>query len=706
MAETLVSFDPNALVGAKARGRYAYLPTSADITSVEQWATVFAPAVSEAGGWGAVVKSLTEAPSAIRFANMTTMPGSYDRHLLQWPGLQPSVLRKLANEGNLIIHAVHQQRLLDIGRYSAPSSHIWKPGWRIEMREAGQQPGADELRDIQDATRFLTNGNIETKWDARARDAANLTNFRRFLQEFARDSLRFDLAAVWTDMDLKGRVKAFRTMPAGNIMLADAKGYMDKKPVFAVGCDDANTVLEEFTRDRLAVFVRNPRTDPGVGGYGFPETEMALRVIQAFTNAFDMNADLFTKSAVPNGLLKLKGLWTPKQVDSMSRIWRNLKTGPTKTHALPAVNIPKDGDIELLDLSNIAEHDILYRDYINMMGGLYCAITGFNVRRLGYKLSGSGSDGAPKAGMDDSDLVDDTDPALAPLLEGIEEFVTEYLIWPSWPHLRMRFYGKNPKEDARAYEARKNAMTLGEMRTMNDLPPLTDGAKKDDKELLQLMERCPNDPGLAGVFQALASAKLGAAANDEGGDGARMAPNKDPAKSEKHGATSGVRRDSAKEKGKVAKADGYMRSLYVCRRVQNADEIRRWAEGQGFTDVLAADDLHITICFSREECDWFAAGEDAASLVIPAGGPRAVAPLGDKGAVVLLLASTALQWRWHAFRDIGASWDFDGYRPHMTISYRSSDLDLSKVEPYQGEIVLGPEVFAEVDDSWVDKRRA
>jgi hypothetical protein len=46
------------------------------------------------------------------------------------------------------------------------------------------------------------------------------------------------------------------------------------------------------------------------------------------------------------------------------------------------------------------------------------------------------------------------------------------------------------------------------------------------------------------------------------------------------------------------------------------------------------------------------------------------------------------------------SHDFDEYQPHVTITYEGSDLDLSKVEPYRGELVFGPEIFAEVVDDW------
>jgi hypothetical protein len=48
----------------------------------------------------------------------------------------------------------------------------------------------------------------------------------------------------------------------------------------------------------------------------------------------------------------------------------------------------------------------------------------------------------------------------------------------------------------------------------------------------------------------------------------------------------------------------------------------------------------------------------------------------------------------------GASHDFDSYQPHVTISYAGSDIDLSKVEPYRGELLFGPEIFAAVVEDW------
>ncbi len=151
--------------------------------------------------------------------------------------------------------------------------------------------------------------------------------------------------------------------------------------------------------------------------------------------------------------------------------------------------------------------------------------------------------------------------------------------------------------------------------------------------------------------------------------------------------------------------DAAPRTLYVSRKLLNADQFIRWAKGQGFDTTTPADDLHVTVCFSRTAVDWMKMGSDWGSedgkLTVPPGGARLVEPLGDKGAVVLLFNSSQLSWRHEELERNGASHDFPEYQPHVTITYeKPADLDLSKVEPFRGKLVFGPEIFAEVVEDW------
>jgi phage-related protein (TIGR01555 family) len=154
-------------------------------------------------------------------------------------------------------------------------------------------------------------------------------------------------------------------------------------------------------------------------------------------------------------------------------------------------------------------------------------------------------------------------------------------------------------------------------------------------------------------------------------------------------------------------ADARPRSLYVSRKVVNADDLIAWAKAQGFKTTQPASELHVTIAFSRKPVDWMAVGDDWSSdpdglLRVKPGGPRLVEPLGDKGAVVLLFRNDSLEYRHERIHSesVGASWDFPEYQPHITITWDGKGIDLANVEPYKGPIVLGPEIFAEVVDDW------
>lgn len=154
--------------------------------------------------------------------------------------------------------------------------------------------------------------------------------------------------------------------------------------------------------------------------------------------------------------------------------------------------------------------------------------------------------------------------------------------------------------------------------------------------------------------------------------------------------------------------DARPRSLYVSRRLINADDLIRWAKANGFETTQPADALHVTVAFSRKPVDWMKVGDDWASdedgkIRVKPGGPRTVERLGEKGAVVLMFRNDGLEYRHRRIHeeDIGAQWDFPEYQPHVTITWSApADLDIDSIEPYQGPLVFGPEIFAEVQDDW------
>ena len=485
-------------------------------------------------------------PSSAPYLNLSYMPDLSNSGVAQIPGIPPESLAKIASE-NISPQMIIGMRIADVLSYANLSKHAWKRGWRITQRDADKNPTKETRRDIVAAENFIMNCNTELTGSER--DKRGYTSFRQFLSMLTRGSLIMDGMAVWTDRGDDGKVQAFRAMPPGNIRMTLPGGYMNNPDIFAVAVDQAGTILTTFTREELVWYVRNPRADPDIYGYGLPEIQLAVRLIQAFQNAFDVNADAFSRSHVPNGMLLLKGVgWVQRQLDILTRVWNNMLAGVTKRWSMPALVVPKDGDITVLDLSDIRGKDAYYEILMNLSMGAFCTVFRFPPHRLGYRISGKGGD-SELPNQTATDRVDEEDIGKVELLGHIELMINEYLLSSRFPHLQFEFSGKNSKEDAREYEERSLAMTMKERRANVGLGSLEDAAKesKDDAIIAvgKAMDMAPIDPGVAGIFQALISSQ-GLTGKGIGPEG-RIDPKIDPAASEEHGGISGVRRDSAAE---------------------------------------------------------------------------------------------------------------------------------------------------------------
>lgn len=154
--------------------------------------------------------------------------------------------------------------------------------------------------------------------------------------------------------------------------------------------------------------------------------------------------------------------------------------------------------------------------------------------------------------------------------------------------------------------------------------------------------------------------------------------------------------------------DAAPRPLYVRRDLLNAADLIAWARAQGLETTLTAEDMHVTVLYSRTPVDPMAMGETWGSetdggLIVKAGGPRALERFGE-GALVLQFASWSLTSRHADMIRAGASHDWPEYAPHVTLTYTVPEgFDLEAVRPYAGELRFGPEIFEPLDLDWKSK---
>jgi len=499
-------------------------------------------------------KALAAPPSVMPFGQISYMPDPASKGVMAEPGISSEAMSKIVREcvaPQLIIG----MREDDLMRYASLTSQTWQPGWSIEPVSKHIEISDSVKRDIRQCESFVQNCNIETEpGKAIERDAQGYDSFATFLCKLIRDTLTFDRIGVWKDVDHLGRVRAFKLLPGRNMRLAAPGGYNGDPALYCVLVDDGNRVHQAFTREDVTLYFRNPRSDPDVFGYGYSEVEIAIRLIQAFQFAIDLNSNAFDKNSIPNGILTISGgTITQRQLDLLNRIWTNFKRGVTKSWSLPVIALHGDSKLNILDLHEMKGMEGMYKDLMNMLAGMFCTIYRFPVHRLGYRISGHGKD-TEMPSDSGGGMVDEDDPGLPPLLTHIELLLNQYIISTRWPHLRFVFHGKTPKEDARMYEARKNAQTWAEARREAGLPPLEEQVKdKDLKKIAELMAMSPIDANLSGIWQTVAGAFVSAIMETDkqvSTPGNNMTTSADPARSAQHGKTPGVRRNSRAEKQK------------------------------------------------------------------------------------------------------------------------------------------------------------
>lgn len=131
-----------------------------------------------------------------------------------------------------------------------------------------------------------------------------------------------------------------------------------------------------------------------------------------------------------------------------------------------------------------------------------------------------------------------------------------------------------------------------------------------------------------------------------------------------------------------------LKPVYVSRKVINNNEVHNWYINQNISDIEPAERLHVTVAYSREPVNVDLLELDTGQLTIPASVLNSLTNFGDY-LVQLVPTNIVLFERFFYFRNHGCSWDHDNYQPHISISQSAS---YRGVQPFNGEIILGPEI--------------
>ncbi len=142
-----------------------------------------------------------------------------------------------------------------------------------------------------------------------------------------------------------------------------------------------------------------------------------------------------------------------------------------------------------------------------------------------------------------------------------------------------------------------------------------------------------------------------------------------------------VENDVKKAKEANPELDAVETGTYVSRKVVNAKQLKEWVKGQGLVPV---EDPHVTIVYSKKKVDLEPKEDEVIIDKITGSGI-----LGEEKVLVLFVESKKLTARHNRAKRLGATWDYDSYKPHITISVDGKEL---KGLP-DFEIKLGKEII-------------
>lgn len=139
------------------------------------------------------------------------------------------------------------------------------------------------------------------------------------------------------------------------------------------------------------------------------------------------------------------------------------------------------------------------------------------------------------------------------------------------------------------------------------------------------------------------------------------------------------------------------------------DALSQYCKTHNIPNAIAPDKFHTTILYSRKYCpDYKAAGKYDPMLVGKALGNFHVwktspsDPNAEKtNCLILPFDCPDLAARHKELMDThGATYDYDEYKPHVTLSYNIGDLDVDSLPPFEGDIEIADEYQEDLDLDW------
>lgn len=446
------------------------------------------------------------------------------------------------------------------------------------------------------------------------------------------------------------------------------------------GGPESGEIVAAWPKRDFIHFHMNPQGAMESFGYGLSPIEGILSVVSNILNADNYNSTYFEEGAFPPIVMQLIGQVNQRDLEAYREYLVAELSGNFHRPAIMATD--KAESLQIHNLKGFNNRDMEFMDYQLWLAKLCCAMFGLAPEDIGLTDT-TGSKNVSEVQQEISEQ-----KGYSSILQLFKEVFNQEIIWKDFGYEDLEFDWvstdqQGPGEQSTMYDRdlKNGSVTLNEVRAKRGLAPYPDWA--DEPMILTGEGYKFVDPEKV--------AEQGEQEHERQMDikGSKEVGNEKPYTDQDE--------DGDKNGTKIEKSG--VRSLYISRPILNAEDIIAWAKSQGFKTTLPAEEMHVTVAYSTKAVDWREVGIEKGTFV-NVGGARSVEALGAQGAVVLKFTDDELRKRWGEIRDVGASWDYNSYKPHVTISYAGSGVDIKSVQPYDGPIYLGPEKRATVNDEW------
>lgn len=388
-----------------------------------------------------------------------------------------------------ILNAVIMTRQRQVARFCRPQKGGRGPGFKIASKEKLENVDENEQQTIKLLEQFIMNSGWETR--PRHRMRLKRDNFPSFMAKLVRDSLTMDSMAIETEWkrDKAMGLDGLYAVDGATIRLCSEDGYKGDDEIFALQVVQGQ-IRAAYTYDDLIYVPRNPRTDVIAGGYGLAETELLIRVVTGFLNAFSYNTKYFDSNAIPKGVLNLYGNYSDDDINAFKRYWNGMVKGVNNAWTLP-VMVSKDAESAAkFENFGVEASEIMFSKWMTFLGSIICAIYGIAPDEINFESFTSGA--SSLSGSDTEEKLSfSKDKGLLPLLSYLEGTLSEYVIGEFSDKYEFQWTGLDEEDQKTVFERKKLIMTVNEMRA-------EDGMDKVDGD----WGDAPLNPSLVGVWQA------------------------------------------------------------------------------------------------------------------------------------------------------------------------------------------------------------